>query len=188
MTFEGLEQHVFEDDRRSVRVNVPRDHRTSDIVPVWLTLDEDDYLKQPGRPSDRDFDVTVPEDRLWVMGDNRANSEDSRFHMQEAGNGSVPVDAVVGKVWAVVWPLSRFSTLETPTTFGNPALLTSGEERNLDALPAQTAPKPAVALPVASDGAGSCGSHDHDHDHHHHHAEPTTKRPSAVSLASTRRR
>ena len=86
-----------------------------------VPLDEDDYLKQPGRPSDRDFDVTVPEDRLWVMGDNRANSEDSRFHQQQ-DLGTIPVDAVVGKVWAIVWPGDRFSLVKRPATFDNPEL------------------------------------------------------------------
>ena len=71
------------------------------------------------RPSQREFDVVVPEDSLWMMGDNRSNSEDSRFHMQEAGDGSVPVDAVVGKVWAVVWPADRWQRLETPETFAS---------------------------------------------------------------------
>ena len=91
-------------------------------------LDEGDYLRDGVDPSQKRFEVTVPDDAVWVMGDNRSNSEDSRFHQDLEGEGTVPESAVVGKVWAVVWPLSRFSTLETPTTFGNPALLTSGEE------------------------------------------------------------
>lgn len=79
-------------------------------------LDEQDYLKQPRTPSDQDFEVRVPEDRLWVMGDNRANSEDSRFH-QEQSLGTIPVSAVVGKVWAVVWPADRWSLVDRPVTF-----------------------------------------------------------------------
>ncbi|MFP5253899.1 MAG: signal peptidase I [Actinomycetes bacterium] len=92
-----------------------------------VPLEEDEYVEDGLRPSNREFDVTVPEGRLWVMGDNRSNSEDSRFHQDLDGQGTVPESAVVGKVWAVVWPLSRFETVDTPTTFGNPALLTSGE-------------------------------------------------------------
>jgi signal peptidase I len=93
-----------------------------------VPLEEGDYLMDGFSPSNRKFDVKVPEGRLWVMGDNRSNSEDSRFHQDLEGGGTVPESAVVGKVWAVVWPLSRSSTLDTPSTFGNPALLTSGEE------------------------------------------------------------
>lgn len=94
-----------------------------------VPLEEDEYVMDGFSPSNRKFDVTVPDGRLWVMGDNRSNSEDSRFHQDLEGEGTVPESAVVGKVWAVVWPLNRFSTLETPTTFGNPELLTSGEDR-----------------------------------------------------------
>jgi signal peptidase I len=68
------------------------------------------------------FRVTVPEDHLWVMGDNRANSADSTAHISAPGGGAVPADDVVGKVWAVVWPASRAGFLHRPDTFDNPAL------------------------------------------------------------------
>lgn len=51
--------------------------------------------------------VTVPEDAVWVMGDNRTNSRDSRYHQDAADGGSVPVDDIVGKARFKVWPLSR---------------------------------------------------------------------------------
>ena len=63
------------------------------------------------------------------MGDNRGDSEDSRFHQDLPGGGSVPESLVVGKVWAVVWPLDRFHHLETPDTFENPALQVTGATR-----------------------------------------------------------
>ena len=94
-----------------------------------VPLDEKDYIMAGEDPSDVKFDVTVPEGRLWVMGDNRANSEDSRYHQDLPGGGTIPESAVVGKVWAVVWPVNRFHVLQTPATFGNPALLTSGSRR-----------------------------------------------------------
>jgi signal peptidase I len=56
------------------------------------------------------------------MGDNRQNSEDSRAHMQEPGGGFVPVDDVVGKVMAIVWPAGRASLVDRPDTFDNPKL------------------------------------------------------------------
>lgn len=87
-----------------------------------VPLDEKGYVKKGVAPSDRSFNVTVPRDRLWVMGDNRANSEDSRFHTDLRGHGSIPVDSVVGKVWAVVWPLDRFHIVTRPETFEQPAL------------------------------------------------------------------
>lgn len=92
-----------------------------------VPLDEQDYIMQGFAPSDRQFNVKVPPGRLWVMGDNRNNSEDSRYH-QDLDGGTIPEDGVVGKVWAIVWPFDRFSFLEQPTTFSRPDLLTSGND------------------------------------------------------------
>ncbi|QBI55668.1 signal peptidase I [Streptomonospora litoralis] len=61
--------------------------------------------------------VTVPEGRLWLMGDHRISSKDSRRHQNEPGGGSVPIDHVVGRASLVVWPVDRWSTLPTPETF-----------------------------------------------------------------------
>jgi signal peptidase I len=75
------------------------------------------YLPDQVEPSESEFSVEVPEDRLWMMGDNRDNSEDSRFHQDTPGGGTVPESAVVGKVWGVVWPWSRWDRLETPGAY-----------------------------------------------------------------------
>ena len=91
-----------------------------------VPLDEEDYLAGDAKPSERRFDVEVPEGRIWVMGDNRPDSEDSRFHQDLPGGGAVPESAVVGKVWGVVWPLDRFALLDTPKTYENPALQVTG--------------------------------------------------------------
>jgi signal peptidase I len=87
-----------------------------------VPLNEKAYLMPGANPSDRRFDVTVPKGRLWVMGDNRGNSEDSRFHQELPGAGTVPEDDVVGKVWAIVWPFGRAHLLREPGTFENPRL------------------------------------------------------------------
>jgi len=82
-----------------------------------VALNERSYVKKGSDPSDQNFNVKVPEGRLWVMGDNRSNSEDSRFHQTLAGKGTIAVDDVVGKVWAIVWPLGHFDVMERPKTF-----------------------------------------------------------------------
>jgi len=87
-----------------------------------VPLSEKSYIMRGATPSDRPFDVTVPKGRLWVMGDNRANSEDSRYHQDLPGGGTVPEKDVVGKVWAIVWPFDRAHRLAEPRTFENPKL------------------------------------------------------------------
>lgn len=59
------------------------------------------------------FKIKVPEGRLFVMGDNRQYSSDSRFHMETAG-GTIPIENVVGQVVSIVWPLNRFGTMIAP--------------------------------------------------------------------------
>lgn len=66
------------------------------------------------RASAIDFDVTVPADSIWVMGDNRYQSKDSRYNQDQPGKGFVPMDDVVGRAFVVNWPLSHFSWLGNP--------------------------------------------------------------------------
>jgi signal peptidase I len=66
--------------------------------------------------------VLVPKGRLWVMGDHRGNSSDSRFHITDANHGTVPEDKVVGKAFAVVYPFGRAGWLHVPGGFDKIAL------------------------------------------------------------------
>ncbi|MBP3223021.1 MAG: signal peptidase I [Actinomycetaceae bacterium] len=70
------------------------------------------YLDEGVAPSNEDFKVTVPEGQLWVMGDNRDHSKDSRYHNAAESNGFVPVTNVVGRAWAVFYPFSDMHMLE----------------------------------------------------------------------------
>jgi len=67
------------------------------------------YLPVGTEPSTVRFDVVVPPGRLWVMGDNRENSADSRAHLGGPGGGTVPLAHVVGRVVTVWWPLNRLA-------------------------------------------------------------------------------
>ena len=78
-------------------------------------IDESDYLKLPSADSPAsadDFDVVVPEDRLWVLGDNRYSSKDSRYNQEQPGKGFVPVENVVGRAFLITWPFNRFGMLD----------------------------------------------------------------------------
>jgi signal peptidase I len=88
-------------------------------------LDEP-YVLSGNRPTDIDFRVTVPAGRLWVMGDHRAESADSRVHQQDPGGGFVPVADVVGRAFVIVWPLGRTAALHRPPTFDQQRLAHSG--------------------------------------------------------------
>ncbi|MGL5849592.1 MAG: signal peptidase I [Phycicoccus sp.] len=81
---------------------------------------DEPYLKPGDVASSLTFDITVPEDRVWVMGDHRSDSEDSRFHDPpgDGSGGSVPIDRVTGRAVAVVWPIERMSWLsDFPAAF-----------------------------------------------------------------------
>lgn len=77
-------------------------------------IDETPYLAAGAVPSQTEFDVTVPGDSLWVLGDNRQHSGDSRYNGGKPGGGFVPLDNVVGVAFAKVWPLDRASLMRNP--------------------------------------------------------------------------
>ena len=83
-------------------------------------LEESEYLFPGDAPSLQPFDVEVPEGTLWVMGDHRSASADSRVHLGDPGGGFVPEDSVVGRAMTVVWPLNRISNIPLPD-YGAPA-------------------------------------------------------------------
>lgn len=77
-----------------------------------VAIDESAYLKSGVDPSAFPFSVTVTSGHVFVMGDNRANSADSRYHQDDGDNGLVPIDDVVGVGFARYWPLSRLGKLD----------------------------------------------------------------------------
>ncbi|MEU3570567.1 signal peptidase I [Kitasatospora sp. NPDC036755] len=116
-----------------------------------MALDEP-YLFPGATPCDDDpvGTVTVPKGKLWVMGDHRNNSRDSRWHHNQTGDGFVPVDNVVGRAFVVAWPVSDWSTLPVPGTFDKvPAGAAGAAGSPVDEPPAPAAAALAGIVPLA---------------------------------------
>lgn len=80
---------------------------------------DEPYLKPGQEPSTVTFNVLVPPNRFWVMGDNRGGSADSRAHLGEPGGGMVPGDDIIGRVWVRYWPLDQLGTVDQKGTVGD---------------------------------------------------------------------
>lgn len=81
-------------------------------------LDEEAYLYPDSVESHTEFGpIEVPEDHLWLMGDHRAISHDSRANQNNPGGGAVPIDHVVGRAFVIIWPFDQAGALSVPESF-----------------------------------------------------------------------
>jgi signal peptidase I len=86
-----------------------------------VPLNEGSYL-YPGNPPSFKFSEVVPPGHLWVMGDHRSDSDDSRYHPGDPGGGAIPENQVVGRAFLILWPPSQIGDLPIPSTFQQAAL------------------------------------------------------------------
>ena len=87
-----------------------------------VPLTEARYLFGGNPPSAFKFSAVVPSRHLWVMGDHRSDSDDSRYHIGDPGGGAIPENQVVGRAFLIIWPPSQLRDLPIPTTFQQAAL------------------------------------------------------------------
>ena len=120
LVFVGLLPEDSENHLIKRVIGLPGDHVQADgdtgkikVNGVEIT---EPYVKPGDSPSEgKKFDITVPAGRIWVMGDHRSDSSDSRWHDDGTGaTGSVPMDKVVGRALFVVWPIDHVTWLGVP--------------------------------------------------------------------------
>ena len=103
-------------------IGLPGDHVVCCGTDGRLTVNgqslEEPYLYDGDEPSKQKFSVIVPSGRLWLLGDHRSMSADSRSLLGAPGGGMVPLDRVIGRPVQIIWPLDRFGSVERPSKAG----------------------------------------------------------------------
>jgi len=140
-------------------IGLPGDHvmccENGKVTVNGVPLDETSYLFPGASPSEEQFSIVVPPGRLWVMGDNRAISDDSRGHMFSGfpDKGTIPESEVAGRAFLIIWPPSQFGDLPIPATFQQAALHAGAAGAAVLQVGGMTAS--AVAAIPAAPGAGA---------------------------------
>ena len=128
LVFVGLLPEDAENHLIKRVIGLPGDHVVSEGGAGPMTINgvaiDETYLKPGDAPSEgKAFDIVVPPDHVWVMGDHRSDSSDSRYHdapSNDGSDGSVPMDKIVGRALFIVWPIDHVTWLGVPErTFEN---------------------------------------------------------------------
>jgi signal peptidase I len=143
-------KRVIATEGQTVQCCDPQGGVTVDGEPV-----EEPYIFENTPVETRAFGpVTVPEGRLWVMGDHRSASADSRSHVGDQYGGTIGVDDVIGKAAVIVWPVSRFGLVDSPDIQGTEAAAAVPSGVTVSSVTASTVAPWAIglagAVPVAA--------------------------------------
>nr|WP_179423386.1 signal peptidase I [Pedococcus badiiscoriae] len=161
LTFVGLLPDNSENHLIKRVIGLPGDHVVccdeGGRITINGTAIKEPYLKPGDAASEQNFDITVPSGKVWVMGDHRSNSADSRAHdapANDGSQGSVDESLIVGRAVALVWPLDHLTWLSNPTsTFATvPAPAAAGSTR--------TPAKPSGGPTTGGSGGGEIGGTD----------------------------
>ena len=113
-------------------IGLPGDHvaccTDGKVTVNGVPLSEGSYVYPGNPPSTVKFSEVVPSGHLWVMGDHRSDSEDSRYNTSDPGGGAIPENQVVGRAFLIIWPPSQIRDLPIPSTFQQTALSAAGAE------------------------------------------------------------
>jgi signal peptidase I len=113
-------------------IGLPGDHvaccTDGKVAVNGVPLSEGSYVYPGNPPSSVKFSEVVPSGHLWVMGDHRSDSEDSRYNTGDPGGGAIPENQVVGRAFLIIWPPSQIRDLPIPSTFQQSALSVAAAE------------------------------------------------------------
>ena len=113
-------------------IGLPGDHvaccTDGKVTVNGVPLSEGSYVYPGNPPSSVKFSEVVPAGHLWVMGDHRSDSEDSRYNTGDPGGGAIPENQVVGRAFLMIWPPSQIRDLPIPSTFQQAALSVAAAE------------------------------------------------------------
>jgi signal peptidase I len=131
-------------------IGLPGDHvaccTDGKVTVNGVQLSEGSYVYPGNPPSSIKFSEVVPVGHLWVMGDHRSDSEDSRYNTGDPGGGAIPENQVVGRAFLIIWPPSQIRDLPIPSTFQQAALSAAAAEPVTGAVAAGVIGAPLLLL------------------------------------------